>query len=59
MYPSSKKSIFLKFFKMLESMILRGGAEGRNRTDTGLPPPDFHSLSQDNGRIHLKIDFAL
>ena len=38
-----KKSIFLKFLKVLESMILIGGASSRTRTDTWLPIPDFES----------------
>lgn len=33
----------------------RNGAEGRNRTDTGLPPPDFESGASTNFTTPAKL----
>lgn len=34
---------------------VRNGAEGRNRTDTGLPPPDFESGASTNFTTPAKL----
>lgn len=33
----------------------KNGAEGRNRTDTGLPPPDFESGASTNFTTPAKV----